>query len=254
MRKKEEEVKNYLESLVEKYNRVEFIEKDPVCIPHAYTIKQDIEIAGLFAALFAWGNRKTIINKGRELMELMDNAPYEFIKNHKAHDLKKFLQFKHRTFNATDLLYFIDFLKRHYSENKSLESAFFPKGIITVENGLNYFRTRFINHSHFPERTGKHVSSPSKNSSCKRLNMYLRWMVRNDNKGVDFGIWKKITPQDLIIPLDVHVFRVAGNLKLLNEKKADWKAAVRLTNVLKTFDPTDPVKYDYALFSLGVNW
>lgn len=244
--------KELLDKQVEKYNRVSFIEKDPISIPHAFKKQQDIEIAGLFAALFAWGNRTTIINKSRELMQLMEYAPYNFIINHREVALKKLLHFRHRTFNATDLLYFIEFLQQHYSEYESLEEAFFPHGIHTVEEGLNHFRRKFISGINFPERTGKHVSSPAKNSSCKRLNMFLRWMVRKDSKGVDFGIWKKINPSELIIPLDVHVFRVATELKLIKEKKPDWNAALKLTSILKTFDPEDPVKYDFALFGMGV--
>lgn len=251
MQQEGERLKTYLDKLADKYNRPEFIEKDPISIPHGFSIKQDIEISGLFAALFAWGNRTTIINKGQELMQLMDNAPYDFIMNHREHDLKNFLKFKHRTFNATDLLYFISFLKRHYSAYNSLEDAFFPDHIHTVEEGLNYFRKNFINHAYFPQRTGKHVSSPDKNSSCKRLNMFLRWMVRKDDRGVDFGIWQKIKPFQLIIPLDVHVFRVSASLGLLNTKNSDWKAALQLTETLKTYNPEDPVLYDFALFGLG---
>jgi uncharacterized protein (TIGR02757 family) len=188
----------------------------------------------------------------------MDDAPYDFIVNHQENDLKKLVGFCHRTFNDTDLLYFISFLKYHYSEHKSLETAFFTQRIIkdsanVVEDSLNYFNQYFFSLEDVPSRTKKHIASPSKNSSCKRLNMFLRWMVRDDSKGVDFGLWKKINPSQLICPVDVHVARVSRHFNLLQRKQADWTAAVELTGKLRTFDPNDPVKYDFALFSLGVS-
>jgi len=250
-------LKNFLDKKVDEYNRPSFILTDPVCIPHLFSKKQDIEIAGFFAAIFAWGNRTTIINKSKQLMQLMDNSPYQFCLNHDSKGLKSLLGFKHRTFNATDLLYFIEFLKHHYSNNSSLESAFFNTETIkqpgnVIENGLNHFYNYFFSLEDSPSRTVKHIASPQKNSSCKRLNMFLRWMVRIDNNGVDFGIWKKISPKDLICPVDVHVARVARNFKLLNRKATDWHAAVELTTNLRKLDNTDPVKYDFALFGLGV--
>lgn len=255
---------------VDRYNQPSFIASDPVCIPHLFKKKQDIEIAALFAAVFAWGNRTTIINKSKELLQLMDLAPYDFCINHQDKDLKKLLQFKHRTFNATDLLYFISFLKFHYQSNKSLESAFFPihnPNLQTalllvsfpnlekdhrVEQALIHFHQYFFSLEDAPNRTRKHIATPYKNSSCKRLNMFLRWMVRNDQKGVDFGIWKRISPADLICPIDVHVARVAKRFQLLDRKQVDWTAALELTSWLRTLDPLDPVKYDFALFGLGV--
>jgi len=253
-------LKEFLDRKVEEYNNLSFIPLDPVCIPHLFSKKQDIEISGLFAATFAWGNRTTIISKCRELMQLMDNSPHDFIINHKEKDRKRFLGFRHRTFNDTDLLYFISFLQHHYLKHASLESAFFPRKIFneqaqkigTVENALNYFSTYFFSLDHVPARTKKHVASPMKNSGCKRLNMYLRWMVRNDDKGVDFGIWKKVNPSQLIIPLDLHVARVAKRFKLLTRPNADWRSALELTGNLRLFDKEDPVKYDFALFALGV--
>jgi uncharacterized protein (TIGR02757 family) len=245
----------FLNKKVKQYNHPDFIVADPICIPHAFSKKQDIEIAGFFAAIFAWGNRTTIINKSRELMQLMNNAPHDFVLEHTKKDLQQLEGFKHRTFNTTDLLYCIEFFKFHYSTHTSLETAFskwMHKKDATVENGLNGFYKYFFSLPDVPERTKKHIASPLKNSSCKRLNMYLRWMVRNDNKGVDFGIWKNIAPSQLIIPLDVHVTRVAKQLNILQAKQADWQAAVELTEYLRNLDKHDPVKYDFALFSIGV--
>ena len=251
------ELKNFLDKKVTQFNNRDFIKDDPVCIPHLFSKKQDIEIAGFFAAVFAWGIRKTIINKSKLLLELMDNAPYDFCINHTDEDLKKLIGFCHRTFNDTDLLYFISFFKFHYSKHKSLETAFFNNKTLhdsanIVEDSLNYFNQYFFSLEDVPSRTKKHIASPQKNSSCKRLNMFLRWMVRNDNKGVDFGLWKKVSPSDLIMPVDVHVARVSRHFNLLDRKQVDWLAAVELTEKLKMFDPKDPVKYDFALFGLGV--
>ncbi len=249
-------LKNFLDKKVIQFNNPSFIKEDPVCIPHLFSKKQDIEIAGFFAAIFAWGIRKTIINKGKTLLELMDNAPHDFCVNHNDEDLKKLVGFCHRTFNDTDLLYFISFFKFHYSKNKSLENAFFNKHTLVqnnkVEAAINYFHQYFFSMADVPQRTKKHIASPHKKSSCKRLNMYLRWMVRNDNKGVDFGLWKKISPSHLICPVDVHVARVARGFNLLNRKIVDWQAAIELTDELKKFDKNDPVKYDFALFGLGI--
>ena len=253
--------KNILQLLNQQYklqHHKAFIASDPIAVPHRFTKKQDIEISGLFAAVFAWGIRKTIINKANELMHLMDDAPYDFCIHHKETDLKKMLPFVHRTFNATDLLYFINFLKHHYQKEVSLETAFFKnqcnnQSIHSVEEGLNHFYQYFTSLEDFPSRTKKHIAHPSAQSSCKRLNMYLRWMVRKDDLGIDFGIWERITPADLICPLDVHVVRVANNLRILQNDKVNWQSALELTAYLKSLDPKDPVKYDYALFGMGVN-
>ena len=250
-------LKTFLDKKVLEYNQPSFIKTDPICIPHQFSKKQDIEISGFFASIFAWGNRTTIINKSRELMQLMDNAPYQFCVNHDLLDLKRLMAFKHRTFNTTDLLYFIEFLKFHYSKNKSLESAFFNKQTISqkvgiIETSLNYFYNYFFSLEDSPARTVKHIASPQKKSTCKRLNMFLRWMVRNDNRGVDFGIWKSISPAQLICPIDVHVARVARHFNLLNRKATDWEAALELTDNLRKLDEADPIKYDFALFGLGV--
>ena len=245
----------FLNSKVKAYNQSSFITADPICIPHSFSKKQDIEIAGFFAAIFAWGNRITIINKSRELMQRMDNAPYDFCLQHTQSDLEKLLTFKHRTFNSTDLLYFISFFNMHYQKEHSLETAFskwMSKEDVNTENALNGFYQYFFSLEFVPKRTMKHIACPLKKAGCKRLNMYLRWMVRNDRKGVDFGLWRNISPAQLVIPLDVHVARVARHFKLLQRGPADWMAAVELTESLKLMDPEDPVKYDFALFALGV--
>ncbi|MEY3542420.1 MAG: hypothetical protein RLZZ204_1232 [Bacteroidota bacterium] len=252
-------LKQLLDEQLKLYNQHGFIEKDPISIPHRFSKKQDIEIAGFFAAIFAWGNRTTIINKCNELIQLMDDAPFQFITQHEEIELKRFLSFKHRTFNATDLLHFIRVLRYHYDNQSSaeptLETAFsnaLNRKDDTVENALVSFHDYFFSLEDSPGRTKKHISTPANNSSCKRLNMFLRWMVRKDKAGVDFGIWKNIQPHQLVCPLDVHVQRVARNLNLIQSEKADWKTAVELTEKLKSFDPIDPVKYDIALFSMGV--
>jgi uncharacterized protein (TIGR02757 family) len=244
-----------LESYYQKYNSKDFIEHDPISIPHRFSKLQDIEIAGFFAATFAWGLRKTIINKSLELMNLVDFAPYDFIKNHKESELKSLLNFKHRTFNSTDLLYFMHFFKEYYATHSSLEELFIPgDGEAThVKGGIENFYRHFISSPFFPSRTSKHVASPSKKSACKRINMFLRWMVRKDDKGVDFGLWEKIKPHQLICPCDVHVDKVVRKLQLVTRKQVDWQMAVELTENLKKLDPTDPVKYDFALFGMGMH-
>lgn len=247
-----QELKAYLNEKVAQYNQPSFIERDPISIPHRFTKKQDIEISGFFAALFAWGNRTIIINKSNDLLNRMDEAPFEFIYNHNESDLKKFLGFKHRTFQDADIIFLLQFLQQHYLKFDSLEDAFLiENNYWTIEKGLKNFYDYAFSFQHLA-RTEKHIATPAKNSACKRINMFLRWMVRQDNCGVDFGIWNKIKPADLIIPLDVHVTRVSKRIGLIQEEKANWKQAVKLTNKLKDLDPNDPVKYDYALFALGV--
>ena len=241
----------FLNTKVDLYNQPSFISNDPVCIPHLFTKKQDIEIAGFFAAAFAWGNRTTIIQKSKELMQLMAMEPHNFCLQSDPEKLKALLSFKHRTFNSTDLLYFIEFFKFHYSKNESLETAFTMHGK-TIEEMLTGFHHYFFSLKDVPVRTKKHIATPERKSSCKRLNMFLRWMVRQDDKGVDFGIWNNISQVDLICPIDLHVSRVAKKLNILQRKQTDWQAAIELTTFLRTLDETDPVKYDFALFSLGV--
>ncbi len=245
---------DFFDKKVKQYNQVSFIVADPVCIPHLFSKKQDIEIAGFFAAIFAWGNRTTIINKSRELMQLMHMQPHDFCIHASAKELQQLEGFKHRTFNTTDLLYCIDFFKQHYSKYHSLEEAFLIKGKkpTTVFDALVHFHHYFFSLEDAPSRTKKHISNPAKGSTCKRLNMFLRWMVRKDNKGVDFGIWGKLDPSQLICPIDVHVARVAKRFNLLERKQIDWQAAEELTTYLKKLDPKDPAKYDFALFGLGV--
>lgn len=254
-------LKAFLDAKVAQYNRPDFIKNDPIVIPHLFTKKQDIEIMGFWAATLAWGQRLTIINKCKELISLMDGAPYDFIMNHQEPDLKKLLHFKHRTFNDIDTLYFISFFRYHYEHSDTLETAFLAPEIKTAtataaqtpaEQSLNHFRRYFFSLPDYPHRTRKHVSSPEQKSTCKRLNMFLRWMVRKDDSDVDFGIWNHIKPADLIMPCDLHVDRVARKLKLITRKQTDWQTAVELTAQLRKFDPLDPVKYDFALFGLGI--
>ena len=225
-------LKAFLELKVDEYNHPSFIKDDPISIPHLFTKKQDIEIAGFYAAIFSWGNRTTIINKSKELMQRMDNAPFQFVIDHSQKELKGLSGFKHRTFQEDDLFYFMEFFKLHFQKHKSLETAFFPAKGMTAEKGLINFRNNFFLSEHL-KRTEKHISSPIQKSTCKRLNMFLRWMVRNDKKGVDFGIWKNISPAELICPLDVHVARVARKLNLLYRKQNDWQAATELTTALR---------------------
>ena len=244
-------LKNFFDKKVDEYNQPFFIAGDPISIPHLFTKKQDIEIAGFFAAIFAWGNRTTIIQKSRELMERMDMSPYAFCIDNNDQRLKSMEGFKHRTFNDTDLLYFIDFFQHHYKHSKSLESAFTSHGN-AIGDMLSGFHHYFFSLEHVPARTRKHIADPARGSTCKRMNMFLRWMVRRDARGVDFGIWKNISPSQLICPIDLHVARVAKHFKLLNRKQIDWLAAVELTEYLRELDKDDPVKYDFALFGLGV--
>lgn len=252
---KSDQLKEFLDKKVDEYNQPSFIKNDPICIPHNFSGQQDIEIAGFFAAVFAWGNRAAIIQKCRELMQRMDNAPADFIKYHSDHHLKQLLGFKHRTFNDTDLLYFVSFLRHHYKTSDSLETAFLKlvqPGEVDTGNALKGFYHYFFSLEHVPVRTKKHIASPERKSTCKRLNMFLRWMVRNDGKGVDFGIWKQLKPSQLVCPVDLHVARVARRFQLLSRQQTDWQAALDLTASLKKLDPADPVKYDFALFGLGI--
>ena len=251
-------LKEFLDNKVVEYNQPNFIANDPICIPHLFSKKRDIEIMGFIASILAWGQRKTIINKCKELIERMGGSPYDFIMNHKEEDLRSLLGFKHRTFNDTDLLYFVEFFRYHYSRFDSLEDAFLigqenvKPSEISIEKSLNEFKLYFFSLPDFPLRTKKHVSSPAQKSTCKRLNMFLRWMVRVDNKGVDFGIWNRIAPSQLVCPCDVHVERVARKFHLILSEKLQWKAALELTDNLLLLDKSDPVKYDFALFGLGV--
>ena len=251
--KKIGDLKGFLDEKADLFNQSSFIPNDPVSIPHLFTKKEDIEISGLFAAVLAWGQRPTIIRKCRQLLAWMDNDPHNFIMGHGEQDLKPFSDFRHRTFNGTDALYFIEALKFIYSQYGSLEDTFsVPKSEQTVESGLVRFHHLFFSLPDHPARTKKHLATPERKSTCKRLNMYLRWMVRNDNCGVDFGLWKKISPSQLVCPCDLHVDRVARKLKLISRKQTDWLTALELTERLRQFNAHDPVRYDFALFGLGI--
>lgn len=250
-----DDIKQILEAHVAQYNRPYFIENDPISIPHQFSKPQDIEIMGFWAAMLAWGQRKTIINKARELAQLMDGAPHDFIVNHREKDRQRFAHFKHRTFQYTDTLYFLSFLQHFYQKHASLELAFtkfLRPDAPHIGDALVGFHELFFSLPYAPQRTRKHIATPARNSRCKRLNMFLRWMVRKDDQGVDFGLWTNIHPRQLLMPLDVHVERVARRLRLLERKQCDWKAVLELTGRLRAFDPEDPVKYDFALFGMGV--
>jgi len=244
------ELKDFLDEKFELYNKPKFIESDPISVPHRFTKKEDIEIAAFFSATIAWGQRPTIIRNGLKLMELMDNEPSAFILNHSESDLKAFKGFVHRTFNADDVVYFIHSLKHLYKLG-GLEKAFIPqKAKQDMREGIIHFRKLFLG-KHPPGRTTKHISNVEKNASAKRINMFLRWMVRNDKRGVDFGIWKNLSPTLLYCPLDLHSGRIARKLGLLKRTQDDWKAVDELTQSLRKLDAKDPVKYDFALFGLG---
>lgn len=247
------EIKEFLDEKAEKYNHPDFISTDPIQIPHQFTDNNDIEIAGFLAATIAWGQRVTIIKNMQRLIALMDHAPYEFIMNFSDNDLERFTHFKHRTFNGEDCKFFIKSLKNIYTNYNGLgdliQSIFLKEK--NIFNVLVEFRKVFFEID-YPKRTQKHFSNVLKGASAKRLNMYFRWMIRNDNRGVDFGLWNKIPASSLYLPLDVHTGNVARKLGLLQRKQNDWKAVEEITEVLKSFDPVDPVKYDFALFGLGV--
>ena len=247
-------VKDYLEACLEKFNNPNFIDNDPISIPHRFHTLQDIEITAFWTAMLAWGQRKTIINSANSLFERMDNAPHDFILNHQEHDRQAFLDFKHRTFQPTDTLYFLEFLQKFYQTHHSLEEAF-VKNLVEhnyVENALIGFHNTFFSLPDAPHRTRKHIATPQSKSTCKRLCMFLRWMVRKDTKGVDFGLWQHIKPAQLLMPLDVHVERQARRLGLIERQKTDWLTVLELTENLRQFDAEDPVKYDFALFGLGI--
>lgn len=243
------EDKELREMLEEVYHQVanSFFEDDPVSVPHRFTKRKDIEIVAFVTATLAWGQRSTIIKNSRLFFDYMDNDPYNFIINHSQSDLKAFESFKHRTFNGTDALVFIDSLKNLYAHVGSMEEAFFGG---TAKERIIHFRQSFFKDK-VPGRTGKHLANPEKGSSAKRLNMFLRWMVRKDEYGIDFGLWKNSSPAELMCPLDVHVQKNALNLKLLNRKLRDWKAVDELTQNLARLNPEDPIKYDLALFGLS---
>jgi len=246
------ELKDFLDSKVLEYNNPRFIESDPIQVPHEFNKKEDIEIAGFLTATIAWGNRKSIINNSRRMMLLMDHTPYDFITKHEDSDLERLLSFVHRTFNGDDFIHFVKGLKNIYDNHGGLEAVFSKYAQPdSLQPAIHEFKKVFFEIGHL-KRTEKHVSDPLKNSAAKRLNMFLRWMVRNDQAGVDFGIWRSLKPSQLSCPLDVHSGNVARRLGLLKRKQNDGKALIELDTVLRNFDPNDPVKYDFALFGLGV--
>jgi uncharacterized protein (TIGR02757 family) len=245
------ELKSFLDEKVVEYNQPKFVESDPIQIPHQFHQKEDIEIAAFLTATIAWGNRKMINNNAKKMMELLGNSPYDFIINHTEDDLENFQSFVHRTFNGTDFIFFVKALQNIYKNHGGLEAVFANANTENLQESISHFKKVFFSIPH-PERTRKHVSDPKKGSAAKRINMFLRWMVRNDNTGVDFGIWKSISPAQLSCPLDVHSGNVARKLGLLKRKQNDAKALLELDTNLRKLDATDPVKYDFALFGLGV--
>ena len=251
MKLSKQELFEFLELKHDKYNHPSFIESDPISVPHQFSRKEDIEIAGFLTATISWGSRKSIISNARKLMHLMDDDPHCFILEASENDLVTFRKFVHRTFNGEDCIFFLQSLKNLYTKNESMEMLFLPANNAGMRQAIWQFREAFLLTPHL-KRAEKHISDPLSGSSAKRINMFLRWMVRNDSHGVDFGLWKRIDPSTLICPLDIHVGRVARKLNLLTRKSNDWKTAEELTSNLRKFDPTDPVKYDFALFGLGI--
>ena len=246
------ELKEFLDFKVEQYNTPQFIETDPVQIPHLFSRKEDIEISGFLTATISWGNRKSILKNANSLMELLDHTPYEFVMQHSEADLERLQQFVHRTFNGSDLIYFIQAFQNIYSTHGGLETIFSNhSNKNSLQPAIHEFKKIFFELPH-EQRTQKHVSDPLKNSAAKRINMFLRWMIRNDNSQVDFGIWEQLSPSQLSCPLDVHSGNVARKLGLLHRKQNDAIALQELDSALRTMDPIDPVKYDFALFGLGV--
>ncbi len=246
------DMKEFLDEKVVQYNTPNFIELDPIQIPHMYSLKEDIEISGFFAATISWGNRTSIIRNAKKMMKLMGNSPYDFIINHNYRHLKNIDGFVHRTFNSTDLITFIVALKYIYKYRGGLESIFTEnKTMDSIQPAIHQLKKEFFTLPHL-KRTRKHISDPFNGSAAKKINMYLRWMIRKDNVGVDFGLWKNISPSILSCPLDVHSGNVARKLGLLNRNQNDAKAVQELDNVLRQLDCNDPVKYDFALFGLGI--
>lgn len=247
-----QELKDFLDSKVIQYNNPKFIESDPIQVPHQFSKKEDIEIAGFLTATIAWGNRKSIIKNAKRMMQLLDNSPYDFVVNHKEIDLEQLLPFVHRTFNGNDFIQFIKSLRHIYLKHGGFERVFSKHAETnSLQQSIHHLKKVFFEIEHLP-RTQKHISDPLKNSAAKRLNMFLRWMVRSDNAGVDFGIWKSLSPAQLSCPLDVHSGNVARKLGLLTRKQNDGKALLELDTALRKLDTQDPVKYDFALFGLGV--
>jgi len=246
------DIKAFLDEKVIRYNKPEFIETDPVSIPHRYSIKQDIEISGFLVSSIAWGNRKLILKNGLQMMKLMGDSPFDFVMNHRDHHLEKLEGFVHRTFNSADLVHFIRVLRHIYSRDEGMEGIFERFQTATsLQPAIHRLFEMFFEIPH-SQRTVRHIADPVKGSAAKRINLFLRWMVRNDKTGVDFGLWKSVSPSKLSIPLDIHSGRVSRKLGLLKRLQNDAKAVRELDDKLREFDPEDPVKYDFALFGLGV--
>jgi uncharacterized protein (TIGR02757 family) len=246
------ELKDFLDEKVALYNNPKFIESDPIQIPHQFSLKEDIEIAGFLTATIAWGNRKMIINNAKRMMDLMGNSPYDFVLHHQEYHLDKLESFVHRTFNGVDFKTFVIALRKVYEKQGGLENFFTQnQEPQSMQNAIAAFKKHFFEIEH-QSRTTKHISDPTQGSAAKRINMYLRWMVRHDNKGVDFGLWKNIPTSILSCPLDVHSGNVARKIGLLTRKQNDGKALLELDTALRKLDKIDPVKYDFALFGLGV--
>lgn len=246
------EIKDFLDFKVNEFNRPEFIEQDPISIPHRFSLKEDIEISAFLTATISWGNRKAILSAADQMMQLMGGSPYDFIMECDDFNLKKLSEFYYRTFNGLDFMYFLQAVKNIYINHGGLENLFNDlTSRFSVQESISVFKNIFFELPH-SYRTHKHISDPISGSAAKRLNMMLRWFIRKDKKGVDFGIWTKISPSMLSIPLDVHSGNTARKLGLLHRKQNDAKAVIELDTVLRSFDPLDPVKYDFALFGLGV--
>jgi uncharacterized protein (TIGR02757 family) len=243
-------IRDLLDRKYFEFNRLEFIPDDPVSIPHRFTLKEDIEISGFLAAALSWGQRRTIIQNSTKLMDWMDESPYDFILHHTERDLQQFGEFRHRTFNGEDCRFFLESLKNIYRNEGGLEAAFIPESGSDLKDGIIRFRKIFLSIPH-PPRSEKHLADPASGSSAKRINMFLRWMVRKDSNGVDFGLWKSLRPSQLYCPLDVHTGSVARRLGILSIRQDNWKAVEELTAFLRHLDPEDPVRYDFALFGIG---
>lgn len=246
------ELKEFLDAKVVQYNTIDFIEPDPISVPHRFSLKEDVEIAGFLASTIAWGNRKMITRNAHRMMDLLGNSPYDFVMSHQEQQLESLDGFVHRTFNSEDFKYFIQALKHIYCNHGGLENIFnMYQTEDSLQSAIHEFNKVFFEIPH-PARTQKHIADPFKGSVAKRINMCLRWFVRNDHSGVDLGIWKSIHPSKLSCPLDVHSGKVARKLGLLDRKQNDRKALAELDSNLRLLDPKDPVKYDFALFGLGI--
>ncbi len=250
--KQRDQLYDLLEKKYFEFSRLNFIDDDPISIPHKFSKKEDIEISGFLTAIISWGQRKTIINNANRLLEIMDHAPADFIRNHQEIDLEKAIGFVHRTFNADDLMYFFTALQEIYKNSGGLEQEFTVNKAVDNSGRLSNFKKSFFKLEHL-KRTEKHIADPLKGSTAKRINMYLRWMVRTNKEGIDFGIWKTMNPSDLMLPLDIHTSTVGRKLGLLKRKQNDWKAVNEITTQLRLFDAKDPIKYDFALFGMGIN-